>query len=164
MTKKASSHRATRTAKQQSKPLATGRSRTTPPPERQRLSSVRREPTENNGCRTGAAQAMNRKESVLREIERRFRAFVEKTSDGGWEIDEHAVFTYVSPNICKILGYKSEEVLGKTPFELMPDEEARRSRDLLDPIMTAQESFSCMESVYLHKDGRRIILECGGVP
>jgi len=89
---------------------------------------------------------------------------VETTSDWGWEIDEHARFTYGSQKICNILGYKPEEVLGKTPFDLMPQEEACRSRDLFDPIVAARQAFSCIECVYLHKEGHRISLECGGVP
>ena len=63
-----------------------------------------------------------------------------------------------------ILGYEPEEVLGKTPFDLMPPEEACRIGNLFGPIAAARQSFSCIESVYLHKDGRRIVLECGGVP
>ena len=100
----------------------------------------------------------------MQKNERRFRTLVETTSDWVWEIDEHAVFTYSNPKICDILGYEPEEVLGKTPFDLMPPEEARRIGDLFGPIAAARQSFSCIESVYLHKDGHRIVLECGGVP
>ncbi|HSQ92552.1 MAG TPA: PAS domain S-box protein, partial [Nitrospiraceae bacterium] len=164
MAKKASANRAARTAKREPRPLATGRSRSTQAPKRQRPSSLRREPTEKNGRRTGGAQVINRAESVLREIERRFRALVDTTSDWGWEIDEHALFTYSSQRICNILGYRPEEVLGKTPFDLMPQDEARRSRDLFGPIVAGRQAFSCIESIYLHKEGHRIFLECGGVP
>jgi PAS domain S-box-containing protein len=89
---------------------------------------------------------------------------VETTSDWVWEIDEHAVFTYSSLKLFDILGYEPKEVLGKTPFDLMPSEEARRMGDLFGSIASARQVFSCIESVYLHKDGRRIVLECGGVP
>ena len=100
----------------------------------------------------------------MQKSEQQFRALLETTNDWVWEIDEHAVFTYSSPKICDILGYEPEEVLGKTPFDLMPPEEARRIGDLFGPIAAARQSFSGIESVYLHKDGRRIVLECGGVP
>ncbi|MBI5314936.1 MAG: response regulator [Nitrospirae bacterium] len=164
MTKKSSAIRAIRTAKRKPSPLASDRSQTTQPSKPQRLSSFRRESAEKNGHRTGGAQAINRAESVPREVERRFRALVETTSDWGWEIDEHALFTYGSPKIFDILGYKPEEVLGKTPFDLMPQAEARRSRDLFGPILAARQPFSRIESVYRHKRGHRVVLECGGVP
>jgi two-component system sensor histidine kinase/response regulator len=164
MAKKASPSRANRTAKRQPKPPAARRSRTTQPSKRQLLSSLRTEPTGKQGPRTERSQAINQTELALQKIERRFRTLVETTSDWVWEIDEHAVFTYSNPKICDILGYEPEEVLGKTPFDLMPPEEARRIGDLFGPIAAARQSFSCIESVYLHKDGHRIVLECGGVP
>lgn len=46
----------------------------------------------------------------------------------------------------------------------MPPEEARRIGNLFGPIAAARQSFSCIESFYLHKDGRRIALECEGMP
>ena len=164
MAKKASPVRANRTAKRQPKPTAARRSRTTQPSKRQLLSSLRTEPTGKQGRRTGRSQAINQTELALQKSEQRFRALVETTSDWVWEIDEHAVFTYSNPKVCDILGYEPEEVLGKTPFDLMPPEEARRIGDLFGPIAAARQSFSCIESVYLHKDGHRIVLECGGVP
>ncbi|NWF74414.1 MAG: response regulator [Nitrospirae bacterium] len=164
MAKKASANRAARTAKREPRPLATGRSRSTEPSKRQRLSSLRRKPTEKSGRRAGGAQVINRAESVSQEIERRFRALLDTTSDWGWEIDEHALFTYSSQRICNILGYTPEEVLGKTPFDLMPQDEAPRSRDLFGPIVAARQAFSGIESIYLHKEGHRMFLECGGVP
>lgn len=164
MAKKASPIRTNRTANRQPKPLAARRSRTIQPSKRQLLSSLRIEPTGKQGRRTGRSQAINQTELALEKSEQRFRALLETTSDGVWEIDEHAVFTYSSPNIRDTLGYEPEEVLGKTPFDLMPPEKARRIRDLFGPIAAARQSFSAIESVYLHKDGRCIVLECGGVP
>jgi two-component system sensor histidine kinase/response regulator len=164
MTKKASPIRANRTAKRQPEPPAVRRSRTTQSSKRQRLSSLRTEPTGKQGRRTGRSQAINQTELALQNSEQWFRALVETTSDWVWEIDEHAVFTYSSQKICNILGYEPEEVLGKTPFDLMSPEEARRIGDLFGSIAAARQSFGSIESVYLHKDGRRIVLECGGVP
>ena len=164
MAKKASPIQANRTAKRQPAPPAARRSRTTQPSKRQRLSSLRAEPTGKQGRRTGRSQAINQTELALQKSEQRFRALVETTSDWVWEIDEHGVFTYSSPKIFDILGYEPEEVLGKTPFDLMSPEEARRIGDLFGPIAAARQSFSRIESIYLHKDGRRIALECGGVP
>ncbi|MBU6481167.1 MAG: response regulator [Nitrospirae bacterium] len=164
MAKKASQIRANRTAKRQPKPPAARRSRTIQPSKRQLLSSLPTEPTGKQGRRTGRSQAINQTELALQKSEQRFRALVETTSDWVWEIDEHAVFTYSSPKIFDLLGYEPEEVLGKTPFDLMPPEEARRIGELFASIAAARQSFSCLESVYLHKDGYRIVLECGGVP
>src|SRR4051812_43781849 len=161
MAKKASPVQVDRQAKRQPTLPAARRSETTQPSKRSRLSSFRAESTEKQSRRTGRSQEINRTEQ---QSERRFRALLETTSDWVWEIDDHAVFTYSSPTVRDILGYEPREVLGKTPFDLMPTEEARRIGDLFGPIAAARHSFSGIESLYLHKDGRRILLECGGVP
>jgi PAS domain S-box-containing protein len=63
---------------------------------------------------------------MLVESERRFRDLTESTSDWVWEVDRNAVYTCASPRINDLLGYEPEEVLGKTPFDFLPPEEAKR--------------------------------------
>ena len=60
----------------------------------------------------------------LKESRDRFRDLVENTPDWVWEIDEKGVYTYVSPTVWDILGYEPQEVLNRTPFDLMDPEEA----------------------------------------
>lgn len=62
--------------------------------------------------------------------EEHFRALVETTSDWLWEVDEAGVYTYASPSVQELLGYPPSEVVGKTPFDFMPREEAERVREL----------------------------------
>ena len=65
-------------------------------------------------------------EKVLEESEKKFRDLVEITTDLVWEVDENGIYTYISPKIKDILGYEVDEVLGKTPFDLMLEEEAAK--------------------------------------
>ena len=101
---------------------------------------------------------------ALRDSENRFRNLVETTSDWIWEVDENIVYTYASPNIRGILGYKTEEVIGKTPFDFMPPEEVKRVADMFDSIVAARKYFTNLENTNLHKDGHPVILETSGVP
>ncbi len=103
-------------------------------------------------------------EGALRESEEKFRSLVESTSDWVWEIDERNRYTYVSPRIRDILGYAPEEVLGKTPFDLMPAEEARRAAEAFAPITGQMRPFLLFDNVNLHKDGHRVVLETSGTP
>ena len=93
-----------------------------------------------------------------------FRGLVETTSDWIWEVEENAVYTYVSSKIQDILGYEPEEILGKTPFAFMPPNEAKRVADIFSPIATSQKPFKELENTNLHKDGRLVVLETSGVP
>jgi PAS domain S-box-containing protein len=103
-------------------------------------------------------------EIALRESEERFRNLVEASSDWVWEIDENAVYTYVSPKVREMLGYEPQEVLGKTPFALMSPEEAERVGNILVPIFAVRGCFKCLENTNVHKDGHLVFLETNGVP
>ncbi len=63
-----------------------------------------------------------------------------------------------------MLGYAPEEVLGKTPFELMPEHEAERVAAVFSSIVAQQEPFTALENTNQHKDGHLVVLETSGVP
>ena len=103
-------------------------------------------------------------ERKLHESEERFRSLVETTSDWIWEVDANSVYTYTSPKIKDILGYEPEEIIGKTPFDFMPSDEAERVSKLFQAAIESQKPLTWLENTNLHKDGRLIVLETSGVP
>lgn len=103
-------------------------------------------------------------EEALRESEGRFRSLVETTSDWVWELDQNAVYTYISPKVQDILGYEPIEILGKTLFDFIMMEEAQQVAEVFGSIAASQHPFSCLETGNLHKDGSLVILETSGVP
>ncbi|MBI3574187.1 MAG: EAL domain-containing protein [Gammaproteobacteria bacterium] len=100
----------------------------------------------------------------LGDSEERFRTLVETTSDWIWEADARGVYTYASPKVKDLLGYAPEEVVGKTPFDFMPPDEAAKLRQQFADIATARRPFEQLENVNLRKDGRRVVIETSGVP
>jgi diguanylate cyclase (GGDEF)-like protein/PAS domain S-box-containing protein len=105
-----------------------------------------------------------RTEQALRDSESRFRNLVEATSDWIWEVDIDARYTYVSPRVKDILGYETAEVVGKTPYDLMPPEETARVRSLFCSLAARRQPLVNLENRCLHKDGHLVILETSGVP
>jgi PAS domain S-box-containing protein len=103
-------------------------------------------------------------EEALRQSEEKFRTLVETSSDFIWEVDDHAVYTYISPKIRDILGYDPKEVVGKTPFDLMPPDEAARVAAEFNRFMVERQPFAAIENTNLHKNGITVILETSGVP
>lgn len=109
-------------------------------------------------------EQINIREEALKKSEQWFRDLVETSSDWIWQIDKKAQYTYNSPKVLDILGYKAEELLGKTPFMFMPPEEAARVSDIFTPIAAARESFSGIVNLNLHKNGKSVFLDTSGVP
>lgn len=103
-------------------------------------------------------------EESLREKEEKFRSLVEHTSDWFWELDSEHRLSYSSPRIFDFIGFTNQEVLGKTPFELMPPEEAERLKEPLTRMLQSQQEFALFENTLLHKDGSLVIIETNGNP
>ncbi|MDY6806659.1 MAG: PAS domain S-box protein, partial [Cyanobacteriota bacterium] len=103
-------------------------------------------------------------EESMRQSEERFRGLVEALNDWIWECDSDSIFTYVSPQVETILGYTAAEIVGKTPFELMPPEEAQKISRLFALKVAKGEAIEQIENINLHKDGHPVILETSGVP
>ncbi|MDO8319851.1 sensor domain-containing diguanylate cyclase [Rhodoferax sp.] len=109
---------------------------------------------------TGRKQA----EQALHDSESRYRNLIETTLDWVWEVDENAAYTYVSPRVFAIIGYQPEELIGKTPFDLMTPEEAERVASLFSPLVASQQAIINLENTYIHKDGHPVVLETSGTP
>ncbi len=101
---------------------------------------------------------------ALRRSEQRFRDLVESSSDWIWEVDAHGVYTYASPMVERLLGYRPEEVVGKSIFDLMPAEEAERIAEEFNAISGERRAFADLENLSVHKDGHLVLLETSGVP
>ncbi|HEY9612053.1 PAS domain S-box protein [Allocoleopsis sp.] len=106
----------------------------------------------------------HRAQEQLKESEERFRNLVETSSDWVWEVNENAVYTYASPKVESVLGYKASDVLGKTTFDFMPPQERQRVADLFAQLSTSRQPFTCVENTTIHKDGHLVVLERSGVP
>ncbi len=103
-------------------------------------------------------------EKALKDSEETFRGLTESTSDWIWAINEYGTYTYSSPKIMDLLGYKPEEVIGKRPFDFMPPEEAWRISQLLQPMMDSREPIRSLLNANLHKDGHVVLIETSAVP
>jgi PAS domain S-box-containing protein len=103
-------------------------------------------------------------ENMLWESRQRFLSLVETTSDWIWEVDTENVYTYSNQKVKDVLGYDCFEVLGKTPFDFMPPDEAKKNFKMFRKIAKSREAFSRLENINLHKDGREVVLESSGVP
>jgi PAS domain S-box-containing protein len=103
-------------------------------------------------------------ERALRKSEEKFRSLVESTSDWVWEVDKTGAYTYSSPKIRGLLGYEPEEILGKTPFDLMPPAERDRVGRLFQEAIQSRAPLNSIENTNIHKNGHKVDLETSAVP
>jgi|FLOH01.1.fsa_nt_gi two-component system, LuxR family, sensor kinase FixL len=102
-------------------------------------------------------------EVQLRESENKFRLLVESASDWIWEVDYNGIYTYVSPQVEALLGYKPQEVVGESPFVFMPPEEAKKLSNIFQKLLDKRAPISALENINICKDGTLKILETNGI-
>ncbi|HID44665.1 MAG TPA: EAL domain-containing protein [Chromatiaceae bacterium] len=96
--------------------------------------------------------------------EDKFRNLIETSHDWFWETDAQGVYTYVSPRSSELLGYAPGEIIGKTPFDFMPPDEADRILPAFTEIRQSQAPIESLENINLHRDGHQVVLETSGLP
>jgi PAS domain S-box-containing protein len=103
-------------------------------------------------------------EQHLKESEQRLKDITYSMADWIWEVDERGVYNYCSEKVKDVLGYESAEIIGKTPFDLMPSEEAKSVEEVFLNIFKNKQNIKDIENWNLTKDGRRICLLSNAVP
>ncbi len=103
-------------------------------------------------------------EQALQENEERFRDVALSTSDWVWEVDAQGRYTYCSEKVLDVLGYTAEKMLGKTPFDAMPEEEAARVGEIFGEIVANKQPIVDLENRNITKDGREVYLLTNGTP
>ncbi|MBW1820164.1 MAG: response regulator [Deltaproteobacteria bacterium] len=106
------------------------------------------------------------KESLesLSKSEARFRDIAESMSDWIWETDTSGVYTYCSGSVEDILGYKPDEMIGKTPFDFMHPDEQQRIGVIFSEVVTEKRPIRNLENWNLTKNGKMVCFLTNGIP
>lgn len=105
-----------------------------------------------------------RVEEALKMSERRFRDFAAAASDVVWESDKNGRYTYVSPQVQKLLGYSADEIIGHSASRFMSPAEADRVREWLAQNTADDKSFRGLEQQLITKTGDTVWVEVSGIP
>lgn len=103
-------------------------------------------------------------ENSLKESEARLRDILMSSYDWVWEIDSNWKYCYSSSTIGNILGYSNDEVIGKSPFDFMLENEKGKVESAFSKIAGSKGILKDLENWNLHKDGHRVCLQTSGVP
>lgn len=98
----------------------------------------------------------------LWNMARRFRSLLENGSDVIAILDADQVFRYVSPSTSKILGYESEEIIGKTIFELTHPADLPAVKNIFSQNLQIPGDTTKLELRIQHKDQTWLVVEGTG--
>lgn len=104
------------------------------------------------------------KNKELEESEARFRDIAMSSSDWIWETDENNIYTFCSEKVEEMLGYTPNEMLGKTPFDFMPQDDVEETKEKIWQVVIEKKPFRNVENWNLTKAGNRICFLTSGVP
>ncbi|MBE9582060.1 MAG: PAS domain S-box protein [Proteobacteria bacterium] len=105
-----------------------------------------------------------RAEKALRVNEERFRDIALSMADWIWEVDKNGVYTHCSERVEDILGYRPDEIMGKTPFDLMAQDEAKKAREIFSKMARKKEPIAELVNWNISKEGRPVCLLTNGIP
>jgi PAS domain S-box-containing protein len=100
-----------------------------------------------------------RTEIALQKSEEMYRLLTERSNELICVHDLDGTYTYVSPSVEKLLGYKPEELLGTNPYELFhPDDRKRIQQKSHNPSLNGKDNLT-IEFRIRKKDGKYIWFE-----
>ena len=98
----------------------------------------------------------------LRKSEERFRSV--SSANWVWEVDKNARFTYSSDRVQALLGYSPDEIIGKTIFDIMTEEDKPEVVRFFANISRLQDPFTDYENRNETRDGSVVHVLTSGFP
>ncbi len=109
--------------------------------------------------------AHRKAETDLIESENRFRQVAETVQEWIWEVDTNGMYTYASPVIESLLGYTTDEVVGKKYFyDFFVPNEREKLKKVVFELFSRKEIAINFENTNVHKNGNLVILSTSGSP
>ena len=101
---------------------------------------------------------------ILEEEKKRFQDVADSSEDWIWEVDVQGRYVYSSSMSEKILGYKSEEIIGRYFYDFLhPDDREELKRRTFE-VFAQRTTFKNFQKRNIRKDGQVVIIETSGVP
>ena len=104
-------------------------------------------------------------EEALRESYRRYDQLAEQSRTFAWEVDSEGRYTFVSPVVSLVLGYRPEELVGEKFFyDICPPEDKESVKAFGLETMRCNGSLSGYENRVVDREGRVHWVMSSGMP
>ncbi|MDP8286957.1 MAG: PAS domain S-box protein, partial [Candidatus Electryonea clarkiae] len=108
---------------------------------------------------------LKQSENDLRESETRFKQITENAIQWVWEVDSNGLYTYSSPVVEQILGWKPTEIVGKKHFyDFFDPSKKDELKELALAAFREKKTILNLENSNMHRDGSIVFLETNCVP
>ncbi len=94
----------------------------------------------------------------------RFKDVALLSGDWIWELDSDWRYTHVYGDYKELLGYEADEIIGKTPYDFMAEDDIGQVKAEIEAIAGHYRMMVDIENWNTAKDGRRILLLANGTP
>lgn len=102
--------------------------------------------------------------TALVRSEQRFRKVTELAGEWLWEQNEEGRYTYSSTALFDILGYRPEEIIGRSYLDILTEGDRRHWTTALPASPHIPRPFHRLVNRYRHKDGHEVFTESSGEP
>jgi len=105
--------------------------------------------------------------NTIEESEKKYRLLAENVSDIIWTVDLDLRYTYISPSVEWILGYRPEDVTGKTVQTVLTPSSFKTSQNILERALALERNDSVtparsrvLELEHVCREGSPVWMEC----
>ncbi|HYU44083.1 MAG TPA: ATP-binding protein [Vicinamibacteria bacterium] len=111
---------------------------------------------------SAAAKKSEQQRAELVRSQARFRQIVETAQEGIWHIDAVGETVYVNQHLADMLGYRTGELVGRSAYDFVPEEDAAAAREAWSRPMGGKPDRT--ELRFRHHDGRVVWLRAAATP
>ena len=104
-------------------------------------------------------------QAELLESENRFSQLAEQSRSITWQVDTQGLYTFVSPVVEKVMGYRPEDLVGKKHFyDLHPEEMREQFKCEALKVMESKQSFQNFVNSVVTQTGKTLWVNTNGLP
>ena len=93
-----------------------------------------------------------------------FNAMAENSQEILIELDLDLNYSYCSPNVESVCGFRVDEIIGRNLFDLVQDKDKEQVRDLYNDLKVNPKTFSGIELGSYNRSGELMYYETTGIP
>lgn len=100
----------------------------------------------------------------LLKSQERLHSVMQISSEFIWELDNTGTYTFVNEKVFDILNYTTDEIIGKSKYELVSTQDKENVKKYLDDIYINGKPFITFKAKFLNKNEEEILLENKCIP